>query len=415
MEIIHGIFSEFEKLKTLNKVNIVSEDKPLVPVDSFKKNVSDETTDKTPVDIKNTINNKIIKDVDPGPVPSGLKVYTKGNPNWINTKTEYGLCLTGGGAENDGAMKWMINKSGGGDFVILRLHDVPDELTNRNSLTNYIYKLGGVDSVTTLIIDSKYKANLPYVEQVLKNADALWIAGGNQTTYYKYWKDSQLQKTINYLANNKKIPVGGTSAGMQALGSVIYTPEEGYDSVVSGDALNNPYLKPGSDPDGQTSGINLSQKLFDLPFMKNVILDTHFSERHRLGRTIVFLARMLKDGLTTSQYAKAIGNDESTSVVIDQNAKARVFGEYDLGFNDFAYFINPRTFPNNCNPDQKLDWNSPNGSIQVIKIPGTTDGRNAIDLNTWNTNDGEKIDINVFNGVLSDNIETPNKNNPIRK
>ena len=149
--------------------------------------------------------------------------------------------------------------------------------------------------------------------------------------------------------------------------------------------------------------------------MKNVILDTHFSERHRLGRTIVFLARMLKDGLTTSQYAKAIGNDESTSVVIDQNAKARVFGEYDLGFNDFAYFINPRTFPNNCNPDQKLDWNSPNGSIQVIKIPGTTDGRNAIDLNTWNTNDGEKIDINVFNGVLSDNIETPNKNNPIRK
>ena len=393
-----------------NKNNIIKKHEKIFPCENenianHKKNINDS------VNINSSKSKKIdsISDceTDPGPVPEGLKVYTKGNPKWVNSKTKFGLCLTGGGPESDEAMKWMINRSGNGDLVVLRIKDNPEELTNDNSLTNYLYKLGNPDSITTLIVDTNDKANLPYVEKVLKNAECLWIAGGNQANVFRNWKNSKLEKAVNYLANEKKIPIGGTSAGMQCLGSVIYSPEEGYNSVISEDALYDPYLKAGDEPSGRSSGVTLEKGIFNLPFLKNTVLETHLSERHRLGRTLVFLARMIKDHLTDSNKARAIANDEGTSVVIDDKGIARVFGNSDNGSDDYAYFIIPKSPPNICKPNKSLDWYSKSGSLDILKIEGTSDGRNTVDINSWITNDGKRINMNIDNGYLTEDIETP--------
>lgn len=50
--------------------------------------------------------------------------------------TTGGTCLMGGNTDVDAAFKWMISKSGGGDFVVIRF----DKSTGYNS---YVYNMGG--------------------------------------------------------------------------------------------------------------------------------------------------------------------------------------------------------------------------------------------------------------------------------
>ena len=62
----------------------------------------------------------------------------------------------GGGTDVDAAFKWMIEKSGGGDFVIIRAD-------NSNGRNSYIYDMGGINYVETVVIarttDAKSQAN----------------------------------------------------------------------------------------------------------------------------------------------------------------------------------------------------------------------------------------------------------------
>ena len=62
-----------------------------------------------------------------------------------------------------------------------------------------------------------------------------------------------------------------------------------------------------------------------MPFLKGVITDTHFVERDRLGRTLVFLARMLQDGMASP--ARAIAVDSTTAVLVEADGTATVVGK----------------------------------------------------------------------------------------
>ena len=71
-----------------------------------------------------------------------------GNVNDITTTCTAGTVLMGGGTDVDAAFTWMINKSGGGDFVIIRA-------TGTSAYNSYIYSLGTANSVETFLINSK--------------------------------------------------------------------------------------------------------------------------------------------------------------------------------------------------------------------------------------------------------------------
>ena len=60
------------------------------------------------------------------------------------------------------------------------------------------------------------------------------------------------------------------------------------------------------------------------PLLKNVIADTHFAARDRMGRTLVFMARILHDG--RAQDVRDIAVDERTSVLLEPDGKAVVVG-----------------------------------------------------------------------------------------
>ena len=76
-----------------------------------------------------------------------------------------------GGTDVDAAFRWMIGKAGGGDFVVIRA-------TGTDAYNPYIYGLGTVDSVETVIIKNRAAASDAFVMDKIRNAEALFIAGG---------------------------------------------------------------------------------------------------------------------------------------------------------------------------------------------------------------------------------------------
>jgi len=315
------------------------------------------------------------------------KVYVSGNAALVTKSTSYGLVLMGGGSEDDNAIKWMITKSGGGDFVVLRADD-----PGKGSYAPYIYGLGGVDSCHEVVISSTTLANSTYVDNLLRSAEAVFIAGGDQNQYRTLWNGTKVETALSYLANTKKIPIGGTSAGCHALGGIMYSPTG--TAVISSEALANPYH----------TNMNVIVKDFlAFPLMTNIITDTHWSERDRLGRTITLLARVIKDGTATLTNARAIAVDECTAVAVDASGAAKVFG--GASYDDYAYFFKPDTTPNTCTSGSKLNWTD---AVTVYKVKGSATGTGTQNISTWSMSGGTSVSVNVSNGVVSSNIQTPN-------
>jgi cyanophycinase len=283
----------------------------------------------------------------------------------VSTTVAAGTVLMGGGRDVDAAFKWMIERSGGGDVVIIRT-------SGTNAYNPYVYGLGKVNSVETLKIDSKELADNDSVAYIIRNAEMLFIAGGDQSTYMNYWKGTKTEKAINYLLNEKKAPVGGTSAGCAILGGLYYSGENG--SVTSAEALMNPYI----------STVNLYNNDFlKTPYLKEVITDQHFLTRKREGRSLVFAGRIFKDW---NIAAKLIAADERTAVCIDKDGNASVYGDYSESRpNSYAYFIltDPAKAPEQLEADKPVIWDRGGKALAVYEIPASVSGGGHFNLNNF--------------------------------
>jgi len=295
----------------------------------------------------------------------------------VQTVTKSGIVIMGGGTDVDAAFQWMIERSGGGDVVIIRA-------TGTDAYNSYVFKLGKVNSVETLKIDSRKIAEDDNVARIIKNAELLFIAGGDQADYVNYWKGTKVMAAINYLLTEKKVPVGGTSAGAAILGNYYYSAERG--SVTSAAALSNPYVNE----------ITLGKDDFlQAPFLQNIITDQHFSQREREGRAIAFLGRIMKDWNKTPN---AIAVDEKTAVCIDETGMATVVGSNKAFFLKTDAVKKPEVFAAN-NP---ISWNNEGKAIQVSAIAASV-SNNKINVNTFspaNSNGLESFWWSVVSGNL---------------
>ncbi len=314
--------------------------------------------------------------------------YFTGDTSNVNKQTQYRICLMGGASEDDNAMKWFLNGSGGGDIVVIRV-------TGTNGYNSYLYTTLGipVNSVETLVIPSISAANHPYVRRRLREAEAVFIAGGNQFDYISYWKNTAVDSAINYLINTKKVPIGGTSAGMAVQGQCYYSAAAG--SITSPVALSNPYNSL------MTIGSN---DFLHHNFLNRVITDTHYDNPDRRGRQTTFLARLFQD---SAKVFYGIACDEYTAVCIDSNGIARVFGGFPT-YDDNAYFIQPNCIlpnaPENCSASQSLTWNRSSQALKVYAIKGSSVGAGTFDLKNWqnpNATGGSWQNWFVVNGTFS--------------
>jgi cyanophycinase len=301
-----------------------------------------------------------------GPNPK-YEYYVTGNDQDVVTPTSGGLLLMGGSTDVDAGFLWMIEKSGGGDFVVIRA-------SGTDAYDPWIYSdLRGVDSAATIIIQNRAAASDPFVLDKIRHAEALFIAGGDQANYVEYWKDTPVEDAIQTLSA-RGVPIGGTSAGLAVLGQFVFSAVNG--TVDSRTALSNPY----------NNKVALDRDFLSLPHMSGVITDSHFSARDRMGRLVTFLARIVNDGW--AGQALGVGIDERTALTMEPNGVATVVGEGSV------YFLKTPGVPQVCQPRTELTYQG----ITVNRVgPG-----NTFDFDTWKAGKGSNAyTLNVNAGVIT--------------
>src|SRR5690606_24879983 len=106
-------------------------------------------------------------------------------------RTSPGLLLMGGGDRNTDALRWFFDKAGNGHIVVLRASmagEIGEEFHDR---------IGGVASVETFVFDRREQADDPVVLESLRRADGIFIAGGDQSRYVRYWRGTPVAAALD--------------------------------------------------------------------------------------------------------------------------------------------------------------------------------------------------------------------------
>lgn len=286
-----------------------------------------------------------------------------GNPEDVVVSTRPGAALIGGGDDPDPAFRWMVDHSGGGDFVVLRA-------SGEDGYNPYVRDLGGANSVATIVTRSRNASYDDFVLGQVRNAEAIFIAGGDQADYVRQWQGTPLQDAIND-AVARGVPVGGTSAGLAVLADHPFTALK--DTVTSPEAL--------ADPRGEK--VILGGDFLSIPHMRYTVTDTHFHERDRMGRFMAFVADAAQDNGT----ARGIAVDERTAVLVEGDGNARVVGP------GAAYFLQAPGAPEQCLPGYPLRFY--NVPVTCVKEGG------SFDLASWTGQGGVSYNLSAHDGVLT--------------
>lgn len=240
------------------------------------------------------------------PLAAAPGYYLTGSPADARpAQTRGGLMLSGGGGEVEAAFRWFIACAGGGDIVVLRS-------TEDDHYHDYLYRqLGGVDSVETFVLHSRADASDARLLDAVARAEGIFLAGGDQSTYVRRWQDTPLAAALAVHVRSGR-PLGGTSAGLAVLGEHCFAALEP-GSLTSPVALADPF-----DPQ-----VTLVTGFLRFDLLRGIMTDSHFSPRDRLGRSLVFLAR-LWDAHPGSAIA-GLGIDERTVLCLEPDGTGRVF------------------------------------------------------------------------------------------
>jgi len=303
------------------------------------------------------------------PASAGKKYsyFRVGNPNDVTPTTTAGTVLLGGGPDVDAAFQWMCQSSGNGDFLVIRA-------TGTDAYNPYIQQLcPNENSVATLIIPSVSAANDPDVAKIIQNAEALWIAGGDQSNYINFWTGTPVQAALATLIT-KPVPIGGTSAGMNVLSQFVYTALAAQ-GATSSQSLADPYNK----------NISLGRDFVSISSLQGLIDDPHFVTRDRMGRDLAFLCRIYNNGWSATPRDIAI--DEQTALLLDSNGNGIVVG------NSTVYFLQATGAPQVCQAKTPLTYQ--NVAVYRISVGGT------FNVVSWTGTGGVAYTVSANAGVLS--------------
>jgi len=293
-----------------------------------------------------------------------------GEKSDAQTKPVAGIAMMGGGTDLDEAFRWLCDKADGGDFLILRAR-------GSNDYNSYVKKLCKTNSVATLVIHDRNAAQNPAVAYIIRHAEAVFIAGGDQALYLNFWTGTPVQDAINAnIAEGK--PIGGTSAGLAVLGQFAYgalqdAPKD--PDLASKDVLTDPYFKR----------VTVVRDFLKTPHLENTLTDSHFAKRDRMGRTLVFLARIIQDGW--SKQPREIAIDEKSAVLVEGDGKAVV-----VGTGRGAYFLQPTQAPEVCQEKVPLTFKN----VSAYKAPTGA----HFDLPSWTGTGGVAFSLSVEQGTV---------------
>ncbi len=305
-----------------------------------------------------------------------------GNRDSVSINPQPGCLLIGGAEGNKSgeheATQWFLERAKGGKYLVLRVGGIGSQA--RWICEHY---RDWIHSAAELSINNHRGANHPDVIEYIREADAIFIAGGNQNDYQEYWEGTKTEDILNYVINEKKIPIAGTSAGMAILGDYYYAPD--HQGILSSEILDDPFHY-------NTENIHRSDFL-QVPYLKRVLTDTHLDRMNtanpetRYGRLLGLLAKVIyEDNNQLSNYG--IGLEEGAFVAIDEKGIAKVFGN-GTNIGQDAYFLETNgALPEQMEPGWPLIWDNSGKAVKVYRIPGTPEGSGYFDLKDWSSAKG---------------------------
>jgi cyanophycinase len=133
-------------------------------------------------------------------------------------------------------------------------------------------------------------------DALLDGVTGVFITGGDQMRLVSILGGTQFAQKLRRLVAETNIVVAGTSAGAAGMSTSM---------IVRGESTPHP----------QRDSVKLSP---GLGFLKNIIIDQHFTERGRISRLIT--------AVSYNPYNLGIGIDENTAIILDREGTLEVFG-----------------------------------------------------------------------------------------
>jgi cyanophycinase len=300
--------------------------------------------------------------------PAKWKYFRTGNAADSTATPRPGFALMGGGDHLEAAYRFLCERANHGDFLVLRA-DTEDDYAQQ--VNKEIAAVCPLNSAATIVFSDREDSDDPKLIAIIQQAEAIFFAGGDQSNYVRFWQDTPVQDALNrHIAAGK--PIGGSSAGLAILGEFSFASI--IDTIHSPEALADPY----------GNKVTLSRDFLRIPQLAGMITDTHFSKRDRLGRLLVFMARILQDSWATQ--VRAIAIDENASVLLEPDGSASVLGA------GAAYFLEAGTPPEICRRKTPLRFTG----ISVHRAPIGS----SFNVKTWKGEQGDNYELSVMDGQV---------------
>ncbi|HEU4325150.1 MAG TPA: hypothetical protein VFS21_18560 [Roseiflexaceae bacterium] len=220
------------------------------------------------------------------------------------------LFLQGNGAPNTTAFQAHINQVAAAPLDIVVLSASFPSSGSQTPECDALIRLSNINSCETVTITAARGANDAGATGAVNNAEIVYFSGGDQCNYVG-WRGSSVYNAVKGVAARSG-GVGGGSAGLAIQGDYVYDACTG--SVISSEALSNPYHR----------FISFSYDFFQWTYLRQVITDSHFVTRNRMGRLMSFVARQIAEGKTEAAYG--LGIDEGAVIVIDPSGLGTLYG-----------------------------------------------------------------------------------------
>lgn len=222
------------------------------------------------------------------------------------------ICAVGGGSEDygewsDAPYSWIVEKSDSGKLLIIYYDNTYDPTWYQN-----YFKSFGSESVEFLPITNADQANTIETYAQIITAKAIFFPGGDQWQYVKNLKNTKAATAVKEVYESGGV-IAGTSAGCAILSGFVFTAENG--SAYSDVALRMPFY----------SRMTLDNDILNI--YPSTIFDTHYTERARFGRLLMFNYNIFFNYTTYNEWLNyAIGIDDKTALCIEPNGNATVHG-----------------------------------------------------------------------------------------
>ena len=211
-----------------------------------------------------------------------------------------GHLLVIGGAEDKfnerRILKKFLGLAGGENAEVLIVPAASDFPEFAADIYTQAFRNLGVSSPRILRATSRHDVFHADPEELLDGVTGVFITGGDQMRLVSLLGGTKFAEKLRHLVRDTDLVLAGTSAGAAGMSASM---------IVRGESTSHPHK----------NSVRLSP---GLGFLKNIIIDQHFSERGRISRLIT--------AVSYNPYNLGIGIDENTAIILNGKGSMEVFG-----------------------------------------------------------------------------------------